>query len=246
MLHSFLILLLNGVAVVAAGVLLGVSGDQIASITGFGEMWTGWIMLAAATSLPEFVTDVSAVRLNSANLAAGDLFGSSLTNMAILAMIVMFPWPNANQESGDNETNLFAAWLAIALTVIGACYTLVHLRTAYFIVRPESLSLVIIWMAGTRILYKQQRSSVGSDGNDPVSGIRVFQRRLIKPLVIFAIGSAVIFVVAPAFANAAREFAAISGLGQSFVGTAMVRQYSCSIFSVKDTVPIFFGCYLAG
>src|SRR5690348_15189438 len=98
MFHSFLILLLSGVAVVAAGVLLGVSGDQIASITGLGEMWTGWIMLAGATSLPEFVTDVSAVRLNSANLAAGDLFGSSLTNMAILAMIVMFPWPNANQE----------------------------------------------------------------------------------------------------------------------------------------------------
>jgi cation:H+ antiporter len=44
------------------------------------------ILLAAATSLPEFVTDVSAVRVHAANLAAGDLFGSSLTNMAMLAV----------------------------------------------------------------------------------------------------------------------------------------------------------------
>ncbi|HKV54192.1 MAG TPA: hypothetical protein VJN94_06065, partial [Candidatus Binataceae bacterium] len=63
--HVLLALIVSGAAVVAAGVLLGWSADGIAHRTGLGEMWTGWIMLAAATSLPEFVTDVSAVRLGS-------------------------------------------------------------------------------------------------------------------------------------------------------------------------------------
>jgi Ca2+/Na+ antiporter len=80
---------LSGGAVVIAGILLGRSADQIADSTGLGAMWTGWVLLAAATSLPEFVTDVSAVRLHAANLAAGDLFGSSLTNMAILPVLAL-------------------------------------------------------------------------------------------------------------------------------------------------------------
>src|SRR5437588_12177569 len=87
----------SGGVVVVAGILLGRSADQISNRTGLGEMWTGWVLLAAATSLPEFVTDVSAVRLHTPNLGAGDLFGSSLTNMAILAVLALISFgPDRN------------------------------------------------------------------------------------------------------------------------------------------------------
>ena len=82
-------MLMTGFAVVVAGILLGWSADRIATATGLGEMWTGWVLLAGATSVPEFVTDTSAVRIHAANLAGGDLFGSSLTNMAILAVLAL-------------------------------------------------------------------------------------------------------------------------------------------------------------
>lgn len=220
MVHSFVVLLLSGAAVVAAGILLGRSGERIAAITNLGEMWTGWILLAAATSLPEFVTDVSAVKIHAANLAAGDLFGSSLTNMAILAMLVMFQWPVRENDTPE-VLNLFTAWLAIVLTFLGACFTLFHSGVGLFVVRPESLILVLIWLAGTRVLYRQQAMAANNlDGQ--VSGrnrIRIFQASMIWPVAVFALGSAIIFLIAPAFAEAARNFAAISGLGQSFVGT---------------------------
>src|SRR5438309_9472161 len=99
MTHAFTMLVLSGAAVVIAGILLGHSADQIANATGLGEMWTGWVLLAAATSLPEFVTDVSAVRLHSVNLAAGDLFGSSLTNMAILAVLALVPFAVSGNQA---------------------------------------------------------------------------------------------------------------------------------------------------
>src|SRR6266851_10184729 len=89
MTHAFAMLVLSGAAVVIAGILLGRSADEIANATGLGEMWTGWVLLAGATSVPEFVTDTSAVRIHAANLAGGDLFGSSLTNMAILAVLAL-------------------------------------------------------------------------------------------------------------------------------------------------------------
>lgn len=45
------------------------------------------MLLASATSLPELTTDLVAVRLGAPDLAVGDLFGSSMANMLILAII---------------------------------------------------------------------------------------------------------------------------------------------------------------
>jgi cation:H+ antiporter len=46
----------------------------------------GAILVAAATSLPELSTDLYAVRQGTPSLAVGDLFGSSMANMLILAI----------------------------------------------------------------------------------------------------------------------------------------------------------------
>jgi len=73
-------------AVVAlAGTFLARSADQIAEITRLGRLLIGSVLLASATSLPELTVDVSAVRQGMPDLAAGDLFGSSLMNLLILA-----------------------------------------------------------------------------------------------------------------------------------------------------------------
>ena len=47
-------------------------------------------------------------------------------------------------------------------------------------------------------------------------------RRAFCPILIFAAGGGVIFLVAPLFARNAQQFAAISGWGDSFVGTWLV------------------------
>ena len=74
-------------AVACAGVVLARAADVIAERTGLGRLLVGSIALAAATSLPELSVDIAAVRAGHADLAAGDLFGSSLMNLLILAGI---------------------------------------------------------------------------------------------------------------------------------------------------------------
>src|SRR3546814_20923918 len=64
------------------------SSDLDAS--GIGRVWIGTILLAGATSLPELATDVAAVKIGAADLAAGDLFGSSMANMLIFALVGLF------------------------------------------------------------------------------------------------------------------------------------------------------------
>jgi cation:H+ antiporter len=60
------------------------------------------------------------------------------------------------------------------------------------------------------------------------------------PILIFAAGSAIIFLVAPSFANCARRFAAISGWGDSFVGIWLLG-FSTAL---PDLVTSFTACRL--
>ena len=74
--------LLAAVLVVSSGVFLAKSGDVIADESGLGHVWVGSLLVAGATSLPELVTNVSAVRLDAPSLAAGNIFGANMLNMA--------------------------------------------------------------------------------------------------------------------------------------------------------------------
>jgi cation:H+ antiporter len=231
MAHAFAMMLVTGTAVVVAGILLGWSADRIAKATGLGEMWTGWVLLAGATSVPEYVTDTSAVRIHAANLAGGDLFGSSLTNMAILAVLALSFAPGEVYVSGGRDggphaeaqssPDLFNAGLAIVLTVLGAMFILFHTHINICGLRPESLSLLVIWLAGTRVLYKRERTLSNRGGAAIIRSQEKLQHRASVhwPVLIFGGGTAIIFLVAPVFANCARQFAAVSGWGDSFVGT---------------------------
>jgi cation:H+ antiporter len=225
--HAFMMMLVTGAAVVIAGILLGWSADRIANATGLGELWTGWVLLGGATSVPEFITDTSAVRIHAANLAGGDLFGSSLTNMAILAVLALsFTSRGADSIDGrehaelQRSPDLFNAALAILLTILGATFTLFPANIGIRGLRPQSLSLLLIWLVGTRLLYKRQQAHSDAAAATASSGFgHLMNHRGARwPILIFAVGTAIIFEVAPAFANYAKQFAAVSGWGESFVG----------------------------
>ncbi len=63
-------------------------GDAIADETGLGRVWAGVILLATATSLPELVTGITAVRgIDSPNLAAGGAFGANSLNLLVIAIL---------------------------------------------------------------------------------------------------------------------------------------------------------------
>lgn len=81
----------SGLVVVLAGNALARYADAIAEATKLGRLWIGSVLLAGATSLPELATDISAVRLGATDLAVADLFGSSMANMLILAVIDLLP-----------------------------------------------------------------------------------------------------------------------------------------------------------
>lgn len=83
----FLQFFVSALVIVLAGSMLAKFADKIADITGWGRLFVGGFLLAAGTSLPELMVDINAIRLDLPDLAVGDLLGSSLYNLLILAVL---------------------------------------------------------------------------------------------------------------------------------------------------------------
>jgi cation:H+ antiporter len=212
--------LASGAVVVAAGSALAHFGEAIAKATGIARIWIGAVLVAAATSLPELTTDIAAVRLDAADLAAGDLFGSSLANMLILAIIDLAP-PRHRVLQHVALDHTLAASLAMMLTAVAALLVLLRLDVSFLSIGPGSLLLFLMYVAGTRVVYRQTAPEGvrAQRGNGEESA----QKSALRSAAIgFAAASLVVLAAAPVFAWSARGIAAISGLGNTFVGTWLV------------------------
>lgn len=85
---------ISGLTVVVVGMGLSQVADRIAStpIMGIslGESFVGVILLALATSLPELTVSIQAIRMKSYNMAAGNILGSNIFNIAIIFVVDVF------------------------------------------------------------------------------------------------------------------------------------------------------------
>lgn len=215
--------LVCGATIVAAGVLLGYSAERIGELTGLGGVWAGLVLLAAATSLPELATDVYAVRAHATNLAVGDLFGSGISNMLVLAVADLIAAKRLLFEKASFESSLTAC-LAIILNLLGAIFVLIHSDISIFELRPESTVLIGIYLLGTwMICRRDSRVRLMNSVLPGKNGTRQHCRAdLSRSVVEFAAGAVMILIAAPGFVGSAKELSEITGLGTSFVGTWLV------------------------
>ena len=65
-------------------------GDILSKQTKLGSALVGGLLIASVTSLPEFVTSISAVILDNPSLSFGDILGSNMFNIFALAIYNLF------------------------------------------------------------------------------------------------------------------------------------------------------------
>jgi cation:H+ antiporter len=214
--------ILSAALVALAGTHLARAGDVIAARTRLGGLWVGALFLAAATSLPELMTDLAAVRLGVPDLAAGDLFGSSLANMLILA-VVSLSARTALFSHAALDNGLSAA-LAIVLTALAALFVLLDLQAAAMGIGPGSLVIAVAYVAGMRAIFLRSATARAATEIEETasSGTGLPVGTLRGAVARFGGATAVILVAAPFFAFSAKGLAELSGLGTTFIGTLLV------------------------
>jgi cation:H+ antiporter len=88
------LLIIGLVGVIVSARLVVTSGVEMALLLGAPPILLGAKVIAIGTSLPEFTTDLAAVRRGRVHLAIGGVIGSNLTNLTLVLGLVLLTSPS--------------------------------------------------------------------------------------------------------------------------------------------------------
>lgn len=141
------------VAIVAAGIWLPFIARDLAAAMAWEQSFVGTLFVAAITSAPEVVVTVAALRMGAIDLAIGNLFGSNLFNITILAIddLAYLSGPILADVSISHAASAFSAMMMSGLAVVGLVLRPVSrvFRTVSWI----SLMLLVIYLLNAMFLY---------------------------------------------------------------------------------------------
>lgn len=211
---AWLAFALSAAVVVAAGQQLASAGDTIAERTGLGRAWVGAILVAGATSLPELTTDLFAVRQGTPDLAIGDLFGSCMANMLILA-VADLSLTRVRVLTRVAINQAIVGTLAVTLIAVAIAGALTAGELHVFGVGWSTPAILFGYASGMRLIHVNRggppfmSEAAALEAERGGSGLRAAVARfLIAALVILVAGRE----LAAASADVARQLGITAGL----------------------------------
>ncbi|HOZ69584.1 MAG TPA: hypothetical protein PLB49_09775 [Chitinophagaceae bacterium] len=108
---------LHASIVIVAAVFLPFFGEHIATKSGMGNSLFGTLFIAAATSLPELVVSLAALKLGSTDMAVGNLLGSNIFNIFILGIDDIF-YRSGSLFKHISSSHLISVFITILMTAV--------------------------------------------------------------------------------------------------------------------------------
>ena len=151
--RTILVFVGAALVVVVAGVWLGTIADRVAEQTGLGRSFVGALLLGVSTSLPEIAASLSAVRLGAIDLAIGNVLGSNLFNVTLLAAYDVFDGPKNlwADMSSANALGLVIAMMMTGVVIVSLIYR-ASPKTP-FRVSWDGAALVLMYLGALALLY---------------------------------------------------------------------------------------------
>lgn len=206
----------SAAVIVIAATQLAKYGDIIAVRTRLGGMFIGILLLAGATSLPEVLTTISSLSQGVPNLAAGNLLGSNMFNMLMLALI---------DVAGQQQRILRKAALKHALT--GSLAVMLIAMVVFFILAKikiqvgwvglDSILLMLTYGVAIYLIQQNANSLSAVDTEIPEKFPSLW-----RGILGFLVAAGVLAVITPLMVRASTAIAEVTELGTSFVGTTLV------------------------
>jgi cation:H+ antiporter len=193
--------------------------DTIAEETGLGGLWIGTVLLAAATSLPEVLTDVNAALLDAPDIGVGDIFGANMANMMILAVLDLVFARRRILEDVERAHAEFGL-LGILLMVMAGMGILAGGWGRIGYVGIETILIAAVYLGGMRLLYHLSTARPHRVG--PAHGSGANRARLREASVGFGLGTLGLLVLTPLLVLSAEAVSVETGVSTTFVGTVLV------------------------
>ncbi len=195
-------------------------GDIIAEKTGLGRLWIGAALIPLATSLPEITSSSGAAWINAPNLAIGNIFGSIMFNLLIIAIadFVHGPGPLLREVTTGQ---ILTAILGIFLCAIAALSILIKPSLMLIGVGIDSLILIILYFLGIMVIFKYSKKNKPDDIlGIPKENYTTYSLPLTN--IKFLITAIIIIFTAIKLAKVCNSLADLTGWGTTFVGTILL------------------------
>ncbi len=139
--------------VVLAALWLPFVGKEIALLMGWHQSFVGTLFVAFATSVPELAVTIGALRIGAIDMAIGNVLGSNLFDILILAIddLLYTPGPLFSFVSPTHAVTALSAMMMTGVAIIGLLYrpkTRV-LKTVGWV----SLFLFSLYLLNTYVIY---------------------------------------------------------------------------------------------
>ncbi len=130
--------------------------------TKLGGAFAGALLMGIATTLPEIITTISAVRTGIPQLAAGNLFGSNMFNILLLAVLDLAHYrkrisrKNAEKHALSGSLTVLMIVLALFFIIAQIPY---QIKIGNFVVGADAMVMIAAYLLAMSLLRKQSRIS---------------------------------------------------------------------------------------
>lgn len=140
--------------VVVTALALPFVGRQLARAMGWETSFVGNVFVAFATSTPEVMVTIAAARLGALNLAIGNLLGSNLFNVAILALddLLYAPGPILAGVEPIHAASAVIATIMTAVAVVGLIFP--PRRRVFGTVSWAGVALLLLYVLNVLVMAR--------------------------------------------------------------------------------------------
>jgi len=138
---------ISAACIIGAGIWLATIGDEIATVTGWGQSFVGSLFLAFTTTLPEMTVSFTAMRIGAVDMAVANMIGSNLFNLTIVPITDLI-YSRGPILVDVSESQLVTAAAVIVMTLLFIVG--LHVKpNRIFRLSWWNCSLIVLFIVGT-------------------------------------------------------------------------------------------------
>lgn len=233
---AFVYFILAAIVTVFAAVKLSQYADVISEKTSMGGMMVGTLLLAGATSLPEISTSFSAAAIGNADIAVGNMIGSNLFNLFILAAFDFLLRRRRILERASRD-HIYTLFLGLLLTVLVILALWLRLDASILGIGLDAWIIALAYIFGMLAINKLPKSEPAATQSLPQTepanpSASLSARAAIARFIAAAI---IILGAGTALSITGDQIAVITGIGSSFIGSFLIAATT----SLPEAISVF-------
>jgi cation:H+ antiporter len=206
--------------IIGAGYKLSHYGEQISARTGISQTFVGIILFSTVTSLPELTVCITSTTVvGEPDLALGNIFGSTLFNLLLIAVFDIVQGRGAILDL-LSPGHVIAASMGVVLAGIAILGIGLGLDINLLWIGIESIILLFIYLVALRILYRHEVLLSPREIVEGEESSRIKEGKYLY--LFFALGALVIVGAGYWLSHTADAIAQTTGWGRSFIGSFML------------------------